>query len=90
MDPKELNETLVKLRDELGRVDQTDETSRETLQKLDGDIHRILQSTGDDPTPHHQSLRESLEDSVEYIETAHPTLTALVARVIKALSDMGI
>ena len=42
------------------------------------------------PAEHHRSLRASLEDSFEYLEASHPTVTSLVGRLIKALSDMGI
>jgi hypothetical protein len=90
MEQNELNESLAKLRDELKYVMQIDDASRENLKKLDGDIHRVLENSGDVPAVHHQSLRASLEESVEYLETAHPTATALVSRLIKALSNMGI
>jgi hypothetical protein len=90
MDKDQLNESLVKLRDELRSLSEVDNASRETLQRLDGDIHRILHSSGDVPPAHHASLRESLEDSVQYLEASHPTITALMNRLIKALSDMGI
>ena len=90
MDKDELNQSLAKLRDELKYVLQVDLPSRDTLKKLDGDIHRILENSGDFPTSHHASLRENLEESVEYLEASHPTITALMSRLIKALSDMGI
>lgn len=90
MKQNELNESLTKLQDELKYVMQIDEASRENLKKLDEDIHRILENSGEVPAAHHLSLRENLENSVEYIEAVHPTATALVGRLIKALSDMGI
>ncbi len=90
MDKDQLNESLVRLRDELRSLSELDEASRKALQRLDGDIHRILNSSGDVPSTRHASLRESLEDSVQYLEASHPTITALMNRLIKALSDMGI
>lgn len=90
MDKDQLNESLVKLRDELSSLPELDNASREALRRLDGDIHRILQSPGDVPPSHHASLLESLEDSVQYLEASHPTITALMNRLIKAMSDMGI
>ena len=90
MNKDQLNESLVKLRDELRSLPELDDASRETLRRLDGDIHRILDSSGDVPPAHHASLRESLEDSVQYLEASHPTITALMNRLIKAMSDMGI
>ncbi|MCX6559390.1 MAG: DUF4404 family protein [Candidatus Aminicenantes bacterium] len=90
MDNDSLNETLVKLRDELRYAPVVDDSARDSLQRLDGDIHRILQSTGDVPPAHHVRLRESLQDSVQYFEASHPTITALMNQLLKALGDMGI
>ena len=90
MDKDQLNENLAKLQEELESVTEIDDPSRETLKKLDGDIHRILQNSEEVPAAHHASLRESLEDSVEYLEASHPTITALMNRLIKVMSDMGI
>jgi len=90
MEQNELNESLAKLQGELKYVMQIDDASRDNLKKLDENIHRILENSGDVPAEHHLSLRESLEDSLEYFEESHPTATALVSRLIKALSDMGI
>ena len=90
MDNDSLSETLAKLQDELKSVAEVDDSSRERLKKLDGDLHRILQNTGEVPSAHHASLRESLEDSVEYFEASHPAITDLMKRLIQALSDMGI
>jgi hypothetical protein len=90
MDQDPLNETLAKLQDELKSVTEVDDLSRETLNKLDGDIHRILQNSGEIPPAHHESLRESLTASIEYLETSYPMVAALMNRLVKALSDMGI
>ena len=90
MGQNELNESLVKLQGELKYVMQMDAASRDSLKKLDEDIHRILENSGEVPAEHNRNLRESLEDSFEYLEASHPTVTGLVSRLIKALSDMGI
>jgi hypothetical protein len=89
MDKDSLNESLVKLRDEL-RYAPVDDSAKDALQRLDGDIHRILQSEGSCPPAHQASLRESLQDSVKHFEATHPAITALMNGLIKALSDMGI
>ncbi|MDD8025455.1 MAG: DUF4404 family protein [Acidobacteriota bacterium] len=90
MDKDHLNESLIELRDELRSVTAVDDSSRETLRRLDDDIHRILNNEGGVPAEHHASLRESLQDSIQVFEASHPTVTILVERLIKALSDMGI
>lgn len=90
MDKDSLNESLVKLRDELRYAPVGDEAVRDALHRLDADIHRILHGEGDVPPAHHASLRESLQDSVQHFEASHPAITALMNGLIKALSDMGI
>jgi hypothetical protein len=90
MDKDHLNESLIELRDELRSVTAVDDSSREALRRLDDDIHRILHNEGDVPAEHHVSLRESLQDSIGSFEASHPTITILMERLIKALSDMGI
>jgi len=90
MDAKELNKVLVELRAELKRADIKPERTREALKKLDASIHRVLEAGGEVPPEHRAGLRVSLEESLEYFETTHPTVTALMNRVLKALSDMGI
>jgi archaellum component FlaC len=90
MDARELNKTLVELQDELKRVKKVDKGSRESLKRLDDSIHRVLQTSWESTTTHHATLRESLEDALQYIEASHPTATGLINRLLKALSDMGV
>jgi hypothetical protein len=90
MKKDELSESLSGIQAELKKIDRVDDASRELLAKLDDDIHRILGATGEVPLEHHRTLRESLERSVDHFEVSHPTLTLLMNRLIKALSDMGI
>lgn len=90
MGQDELKESLAKLQDELKYAMSIDDASRDNLKKLDENIHRILENSGEVPAEHHRNLRESLEDSFEYLEASHPTVTGLVSRLIKALTDMGI
>lgn len=90
MGENELNESLRKLRAELESIEPEDDLARDNLKRLDGEIHRILQTSGDGPPDHGHGLRESLENSMVYYQASHPTLTALMGRVLKALSDMGI
>jgi hypothetical protein len=90
MKKNELSESLSCVQAELKKIDRVDDASRELLEKLDGDIHRILGAEGEIPAEHHRTLRETLEKSADRFETSHPTLTLLMNRLIKALSDMGI
>jgi hypothetical protein len=91
MDNTPLNENLVKLQDELKAVKPADVPSQEAINKLGGNIHTFLHfSEKEGPPALHFSLKESLEDSLEYFETSHPVITDLITRLIQALGDMGI
>jgi len=86
----ELNECLSGIQAELKKVDRVDDASRELLEKIDQDIHRIFGETGEVPPEQHRTLMENLKKSVDRFEESHPTLTLWMNRLIKALSDMGI
>jgi hypothetical protein len=90
MNRTSLNESLRQLRAELASIEPADEPARDSLAKLDAEIHRILQEPGQVTPDYGYGLRESLENSLVYYEASHPTLTGLMNRVLKALSDMGI
>jgi len=90
MNRTSLDDSLRNLRAELASIEPDDELARDSLARLDADIHRILQAPGQLTPDHGHGLRESLENSLVYYEASHPTLTALMSRVLKALSDMGI
>jgi len=86
----ELNECLSGIQAELKKVDRVDDASRELLEKIDQDIHRIFGTTGEVPLEQHRTLMENLTKSVDRFQVSHPTLTLWMNRLIKALSDMGI
>jgi sugar-specific transcriptional regulator TrmB len=90
MKKRELRDSLSRLRSELKNAKEVDKASGEILKKLDHDIQRILENSGDVPRSHHVSLLGSLNESVEFFEASHPELTSVMQRIIKALSDMGI
>jgi hypothetical protein len=66
------------------------EKDRELLKQLSVDIQALLAETGDIEGSRHQSLVDRLQKAVERFEVSHPDLTATMAHVSKALSDMGI
>jgi hypothetical protein len=91
MDNAPLKENLVKLQDELKAVKPADAPSQEAINKLGGNVLYLLHySEKDGPPALHFSVKESLEDSLEYFETTHPVIADLITRLIQALSDMGI
>ena len=90
MKKKDLRDSLSHLHNELKNVKLADKPSGEILKKLENDIQRILENSGDIPQRHHQSLMESLKESTEHFEVSHPALTSLMNGIMKILSDMGI
>jgi len=90
MKNEDLRDSLTHLHSELDKVRRVDEASNRLLKRLDEDIRRILENSGDAPDSHHTTLRRTLEDSVKHFEFSHPALTSLMNRIINALGAMGI
>ena len=90
MEKVPLHETLQQLQRELEHTEEIEDTTRELLQSLMGDIQKVLEGTSGQSSPQHRSLIERLKDATEHFEDAHPRLTTAVGGVIEALSNMGI
>ena len=81
---------LQQLHDEINKMQSLDEKSSALLRDIDGDIHDLLERSGDEPSPVHPSIIERLEDAVDHFEVTHPALTALISEVADSLSIAGI
>ena len=81
-----LRDLLESLHAELRRTDAVDDSSRELLREVDGDIRQALERAGEHP----DSLTARLRETVERFEGTHPALTEAVTRVLDALVQMGI
>jgi len=90
MDQNAMRDALTRLHAELDNIDHVDPTSGAALKKLAEEIRRILENSGEIPESHHQSLRESLKESVGHFEASHPLLVSTMNRIIQSLSDMGV
>jgi hypothetical protein len=82
--------SLSQLHSELKNVQHVDRTSGDILKKLGSDIQRILENSGEVPRHHHESLLESLKESIEHFEVSHPRLSALMSDIVNMFGDMGI
>ena len=90
MEKDQLHETLQQLHRELEHAEEVEDTTRELLQSLMGDIQKVLEGTSEQSLPQHRSLIERLKDATQHFEDEHPRLTTAVGRVIDTLSNMGI
>ena len=81
---------LKELHERLQQVDSVSEGDLAVVEQLRGDIESLLAHSGKAPAPGSDSVVTQLEDAVQRLEVTHPDLTAVMGRVIKSLSDMGI
>ncbi len=80
----ELRTTLEKLKAEAQGLSFRDARDRERLQALIGALERLLRRSDD------AGEREEVLETIKQLEVQHPTLTAILSRLITALSSMGI
>ena len=88
MNKAELHQSLEALRAEVDKLDAADDSARERLTYLIGDLDRQLENPDD--VGHKEALREKIPDLVEQFEVEHPRTTEILNRIMMALSDMGI
>jgi len=90
MDNQELRTLLEQLHQELEQTSNMDENRRELLSEFETDIHNLLARTGSE-TPHPRlSSVERLEESIDYFESTHPTLSATLVKLLAVLGNAGI
>jgi uncharacterized protein YicC (UPF0701 family) len=89
MDKQKLHRELEQLHAELQQVNSPDSNDREILQKLAGDIQKILEQK-EREGHHYGSLSEALREAIAQLEASHPRVTILMRQVIDQLAYMGI
>ena len=90
MDKQELQNTLEHLHGELQQIESVDENERQILQKVMGDIKKLVEAGDSDQHLVHDRLGEGLREAIERFEASHPRATMLMGQVIDALAKMGI
>ena len=91
MDNQELPKLLEQIKSQLEQIEHVDAKGRAMLREIDADIHDLLaRPVGDVPPQASQATLRGLEDSIAHLETTHPALTALLARLLETLSNAGI
>jgi len=89
MSIEKLRATISELERELRGVRSLDAESRLVLEQAVQDLRTALQKV-DRSAAERQSLVERLQESVERFESTHPSLTAILGRLIDGLAQMGI
>jgi len=90
MDERAITELLKELHARLQSTNSITERDRQLLTQLSIDIHSLLAHPGGLPAASHVSVLDRLRGSIASFEASHPDLTDVMARVSKALADMGI
>ena len=90
MDTNSVRTLLKELRSELERTPSLQERDRKHLEELVEETEKALLSSGEALGPPQHSTIDRLTDTTQRIEVSHPQLTAILSRVIDALSNMGI
>lgn len=90
MDQEQLRRDLQRLDDEIAAAQPGDEKSTALLQKLRDDIRALLAHSGEPPSPHYQTVSETLKDSVYHFDASHPQLAKTMASVIDSLALLNL
>jgi hypothetical protein len=89
VDP-ELNELLEQLHSEIENTETVDEKGQELLRDIGTDIRDLLERSEGSHMQVRASTIQNLEDSIEYLEITHPTLTTILSRVLEILGGAGV
>ena len=81
---------LKELHGQLRLAESLSENDREVVKQLQHDIDNLLAGPATGSGTEHQLLLQGLHDATQRFEVSHPELTAMMGRVIDALSAMGI
>ena len=90
MDDPKLRQQLEQLQAEIRQSRSVDEEGKALLRDLDADIHDLLARSGGETVDVQPSTVDRLQDSLTYFEVSHPTLTALISKLLETLSNAGI
>jgi hypothetical protein len=90
MDDRELRKLIEELHAEIENTHTVDEKGQELLLHLDADIRELLGRTGAKGLQPQPAALQRLGDGLEHFEATHPALTALLARLLEALSNAGV
>ncbi len=88
MNSKSFHEKLEQLHEELSRTQEIDESNREYLQHLMGDIQSALNATHTDDGKQQRVLAEHLHGALGRLELSHPKLVLTIGQVLDHLAQL--
>lgn len=81
---------LEQLREALERAPAEDDDTRERLEALARETNSLLEGEEEEWAQAHRSFGHRLSEEVAHFEGSHPDLAYIIARVMDALSGLGI
>jgi hypothetical protein len=90
MDDQELRNLLEQLHGEIERTESSDVKGRELLAHLRDDVNDLLKHPAGEVVQPRPTAIGRLEDSIDHFEVSHPTLTAMLSKLLATLSNAGI
>ncbi len=84
-----LLQRLERLHQELANVKEVDSQTIESLQRLNADFRRLLESPKSDETDT-PSEASSIREQIEQLNSAHPLVVRFVSQVTEGLASLGI
>ncbi len=90
MDKQQLRDRLEELHGELQQINSVNENDRQLLQRLNGDINKLMEAGDSDQHHVYDRLGEGLKEGIERLEASHPRATMLMGQLVDALAKIGI
>ncbi|HUX93058.1 MAG TPA: DUF4404 family protein [Ignavibacteriaceae bacterium] len=90
MEKQNLKQLIENIHSLLQNEKSIDQESRESLQKLMGDIRNILENSGLNKEEIHMSLIEELKSSARNFEATHPKVSESINILVNGLSNFGL
>ena len=86
----QLRDHLEQLDAELKRTEPANDTQRQHLEAMQGEVRAALDHPGEIPPEAHESLGQRFTESLQHFETTHPVLSSLIEQILNTLSGAGI
>ena len=84
-----LLQRLERLHQELANVKEVDSRTIESLERLNADFRRLLESPKSDETDTPSEVT-SIREQIEQLNSAHPLVVRFVSQVTEGLASLGI
>ena len=84
MDDNNSRKLLQQLHEELNHLQTVDENSSDLLKDIDGDIHALLERSGEQTEPCTLPSIGRMEQAVDHFEVTHPELTTLISKLFNS------